>query len=60
MDISSIMVQQMAQEVNNTINMVKQANKSDQAVLSLMQVAENLMQEVEPTATRGNNVNMII
>jgi len=60
MDVTTVMVQQAAQQAELIMNLVKQADSSDKAVLSLMQVAEQMMEEVAATASHGNNVNMIL
>lgn len=62
MDISSIAVQQMASNVESLVSMVKQSSESDKAAVGLLQQALDMAKEenAKVTATRGNNLNMIL
>lgn len=62
MSVTSVMVQQMAQQVNSTVNMVKQASESDKTAVGLLQQAVDLAKEenAKTTATRGQNLNMLL
>ena len=62
MDVASVMVQQMAQQVSSTTSMLKQSAKNNEAAVGIVQQALNMAKEANEsvTETRGQKLNMLI
>lgn len=60
MDVSSVMVQQMYQQVNSTVSMLKQSANSGQTAVQLVGQAVNMAEESNKTATRGQNIDILV
>jgi len=62
MDVSSVMVQQMAQQVSSTTNMLKQSAKNNETAVGIVQQALDMAKDAnsKTTETRGQNLNMLV